>query len=49
MIVENHGIHVLNSNTLQVNNVLVRHNEIEDQDRWIEIGLEGKIYEFFDI
>ena len=48
-VLQNHGIHILNPGSLQVNNVFVRHNELEDKDKWIDVGFIGHIYEFFDI
>jgi hypothetical protein len=29
--------------------VFVRHNELEDKDKWVDVGFIGDIYEFFDI
>jgi len=46
---QNHGMHVLSSKTLQTSQLYVRYNEVEAKDGWIQIGLEGSIYEFFDI
>jgi len=46
---QNHGTHVLNPLVLQTSQLLIRYNEIEAKDGWIQIGLEGTEYEFFDI
>jgi len=46
---QNHGTHVLNPLVLQTSQLLIRYNEIESKDGWVQIGLEGTEYEFFDI
>ena len=49
VILENHGIHVLNPHIVQIDNVMVRHNEIENKVGWVDLGFVGTIYEFYDI
>ena len=46
---QSQGTHVLSPNLLVTSQLFVRYNEVTSKDGWIQIGLPGDFYHFFDI
>ena len=46
---QNHGIHTLTESLLQTSQIFIRYNEIDAKDGWVQIGLHGTEYDFYDV